>query len=620
MDIRKKYFQESQSQQQRFGIGSPAVTPTTAKATTSIVDSRNVLFGTPSKEPISLVANRFGSFPLSPLGLPPRAPVLANKEQNRVMDVRPKIDGANSKTGSSSDAEDTATTASVTTSVSSPTPSYILSSSSSPELAGGAGRIEFDLEHNEALPDWMARPDNRESGKKNPDVIDAHREGCRERLTREAEEFRADDDLFGDTDGEDDDICSCCTPVLKNTTSRPQQVFLQRQQSFANRNETSTMTTTTTETTTTTTTTTQTTTSSSVNTSESVSSTTIDRTIGNSDIFLPPHLFSEMNGGHESDLVSRGTPAKSCAKNADVVTYDNHEMCSAVATATSKAVADPSRSCKSCAAKRRIIREQRKEMKEMKVMMKKLCMLLAETVRDQQNSGSIGDGDVSKLLASEALAPMAITDGSSTIEVDPVAPPNSIHSRSVGSEIVPMEPSNSTHSRSLGSEIVPAPPPNSTHSRSVGSEINEEAESSSVATSATAITSSTASTSSSSASSTRKPLVHGRRIASLPVTSVGKNCPRIRNERIEVSGQWGTYSGPTLSCNREEQDSTESKKESESDDDESPEAGILLGCVVRMDDTSLYVGSLSRNDTGSYIFHPPGTIYDSDGKPMRRIR
>jgi hypothetical protein len=141
-----------------------------------------------------------------------------------------------------------------------------------------------------------------------------------------------------------------------------------------------------------------------------------------------------------------------------------------------------------------------------------------------------------------------------------------------------------------------------------------------VATSVTAITSSTASTSSSSASSTRKPLIHGRRIVSLPVTSVGKNCPRIRNERIEVSGQWGTYSGPTLSCNREEHDSTESKRESESDDDESPEAGILLGCVVRMDDTSLYVGSLSRNDTGSYIFHPPGTIYDSDGKPMRRIR
>jgi hypothetical protein len=110
--------------------------------------------------------------------------------------------------------------------------------------------------------------------------------------------------------------------------------------------------------------------------------------------------------------------------------------------------------------------------------------------------------------------------------------------------------------------------------------------------------------------------VFRRRIISLPVTRVGRDCPRTSNQRIQVSGQWGTYSGPTLRGKERKKAERQSQNESES----TPGAEILQGCVVRLDDTSLYVGSMIRNDTGSFIFHPPGTLYDPNGKPMRRIR
>jgi len=85
-----------------------------------------------------------------------------------------------------------------------------------------------------------------------------------------------------------------------------------------------------------------------------------------------------------------------------------------------------------------------------------------------------------------------------------------------------------------------------------------------------------------------------------------------------VSGSWGTYSGPSL--NGKEKGNESKKENDDEDENESSDAGILLGCVVKMDDSSLYVGSLSRNDTGSFIFHPPGTLYDHTGKPVKRLR
>jgi hypothetical protein len=92
-----------------------------------------------------------------------------------------------------------------------------------------------------------------------------------------------------------------------------------------------------------------------------------------------------------------------------------------------------------------------------------------------------------------------------------------------------------------------------------------------------------------------------RKITSLPLTAVNDRCPRTKNQRIQVNGQWGKYSGPTLR-------------------QKNHTSCVLQGCVVRMDSGELYVGSLHRNDTGSCTFHPPGTLYGVDGAPKRRIR
>jgi hypothetical protein len=88
------------------------------------------------------------------------------------------------------------------------------------------------------------------------------------------------------------------------------------------------------------------------------------------------------------------------------------------------------------------------------------------------------------------------------------------------------------------------------------------------------------------------------RIVSLPLTVVNESCPRSKKERIQVNGQWGTYSGPSI------------KKK----------ACVLQGCVVRLDSGELYVGNLSRNDTGTFVFKQPGTLYGSNASPKRRIR
>jgi hypothetical protein len=83
------------------------------------------------------------------------------------------------------------------------------------------------------------------------------------------------------------------------------------------------------------------------------------------------------------------------------------------------------------------------------------------------------------------------------------------------------------------------------------------------------------------------------------LTVVGGTCPRSSKQRIQVNGQWGTYSGPTM------------KRRG---------ACVLQGCVVRLDSGELYVGNLSRNDTGSFTFRQPGTLYGRNASPKRRIR
>lgn len=92
-----------------------------------------------------------------------------------------------------------------------------------------------------------------------------------------------------------------------------------------------------------------------------------------------------------------------------------------------------------------------------------------------------------------------------------------------------------------------------------------------------------------------------RKISSLPITSVSDQCPRSRNQRLQVNGEWGTYSGPSISNTK-------------------CRARIWQGCVLRFDNGDLYVGSLSRNDTGSLTLYPPGTLYDANRDPKRRLR
>mmetsp|Transcript_18480 Transcript_18480/g.38518 ORF Transcript_18480/g.38518 Transcript_18480/m.38518 type:complete len:587 (+) Transcript_18480:75-1835(+) len=111
-------------------------------------------------------------------------------------------------------------------------------------------------------------------------------------------------------------------------------------------------------------------------------------------------------------------------------------------------------------------------------------------------------------------------------------------------------------------------------------------------------------TTSSPSSSSLSPFPR-RNISSLSITRVGAHCPRSKKHRIQVNGNAATYSGPTIA--------TESS-------DHYQRAAILQGCVVRFDNGELYVGSLSRNDTGSLTFHPPGTLYDFKRAPKRRIR
>ena len=111
---------------------------------------------------------------------------------------------------------------------------------------------------------------------------------------------------------------------------------------------------------------------------------------------------------------------------------------------------------------------------------------------------------------------------------------------------------------------------------------------------------SSANSSHSSFDSLRRPT----KVISLPVSTVSEKCPRKRNQRVLVNGQWGQLSGPTA-----HQGST------------SKGACVLQGCVVRFEGThELYVGSLNRLDTGSFTFHHPGTLYNSQGSPVRRVR
>jgi hypothetical protein len=75
-------------------------------------------------------------------------------------------------------------------------------------------------------------------------------------------------------------------------------------------------------------------------------------------------------------------------------------------------------------------------------------------------------------------------------------------------------------------------------------------------------------------------------------TKIPKNA-RERHVRMQLSnGQWGYYSGPSRK--------TTSRKEEEDDD------GILSGCVLRMDNGDLYLGSLRHGNElyGSGVLYP----------------
>jgi len=604
MDVRKQYFRENHQypHQQRFWLGLSSSAPTRniggdyRDAVVFVHSSTS-----PDIEPAItsvLPHQRFGSVPLNPLGFQSTLPLFVSptKSWSNIL----KKEKACFRTRVGSDA-DTATTASITTSVSSPTPSFLSDSSSIDEEGGET--TEFLLDINAALPNTIIKSGNRESDQENTNAIDTYWEEYKEPRTRMAN-FREEDsdheceyeyeyEGFGEIDEDDEeDICSCCTPVLKNS-SRPQHVILQQQQAFVSE---STMTITSTETKTTTTTiTTQTATASSMSTSESMSSTTVPRTIGNNEIMISRNLFSEMSEGQKNNLPVIGPIRKKSMVNnaAAVVPLPdlNKKMSSAIAIAsrTTNALTEQLPCCKTCASKDRLIAQQQNDLRQMKGIIKKLCLLLADTLRAQENNY---DCDGSNRIAPDHRTPKpkAIID----------------------------------HPRN---EIVPKPLSSRKNSRSVGNDKNDEGDSSSVTTSNTAVTSSTSSSSLASSTSASTPTsslpsVPRRRIISLPVTRVGRDCPRTSNQRIQVSGQWGTYSGPTLHGKEEKKSKSQSQNKSQSQyhDESTPEAVILQGCVVRLDDTSLYVGSMSRNDTGSFIFHPPGTLYDHNGKPMRRIR
>jgi len=544
MDPRKYNFcYESQTHHHGFGLGS------------SVVDGRNADFVhfTPAqhKEPgtIDIARHRFSSYVLSLA-----SPLFANNLTDGEIESEPEPEPENQnsfcrpihgnsffKTRLCSDT-DTATTASISTSVSSPTSSLLSNSSS---LDGGseaeAKTIEFVLENNGALPDRNCKEEEE-----NPNFMDTH------------QDYDHEYEGFDDVDGDEDDSYSCCTPVLKNTF-RPQQLFPQQKQAFVSREKGSMMTTTTTTTEikTTTTTTTQKRTASSVNTLESVSSTTIPRTnTSNKDAFLSPDLFSKISEGHQSDVPFVSVQNKRRSNNAVVVPCQDRETHSAVTTATTLAVKAQPPCCKHCAAKECQIENQQKEMSDMKGMMQKLCLLLVDTVSSQENISSNGD--------------------------------------------------DNSRPASDGETRKPDPPASRRISRPDGSCNKDEDD-----LPATDLTSSTSSFTSTS-SSCALPTSSRRRITSLSVTSVGRDCPRTKKMRIRVNGQWGTYSGPT----------PDGKPNSPCDNecDEPPEAGIFHGCVVRMDEGDMYVGSLSRNDTGSFTFYPPGTLYDRNRKPIRRIR
>jgi hypothetical protein len=89
-----------------------------------------------------------------------------------------------------------------------------------------------------------------------------------------------------------------------------------------------------------------------------------------------------------------------------------------------------------------------------------------------------------------------------------------------------------------------------------------------------------------------------RRIASLPLTAVSEERSKRTKQPIQINGQHGIYSGPPIKN----------------------KACVLHGCVVWMENRELYVGSLTKNDTGSFTFLAPGTLYGCDGYPQRRIR
>eukprot|EP00536_Pseudo-nitzschia_multiseries_P006475 jgi/Psemu1/15406/gm1.15406_g len=420
-------------------------------------------------------------------------------------------------------------------------------------------------------------------------------------IRNEEEEDDDDDEHVGDAeteskddhrvrepmqDGSDVEDWSDSTEVRRNATSVLVQEAAEK-----------TITTTTKTKTTTTTTTTHTTTATATATAAT------DTKHKNKSIFVYPQVFvNAQESGAIPSSISNTNSTKSetgskhsapwigSSNNGSLVSFDGPEVNSGsgIVTVTSpdtSVTTNPRHHsqqqqicCPCCASKEREIKRQRNELKHMGVLVKKLCGLLADTVRVQSSQKKRNHkSDVQKFL---------VTDE---------------HEREHEQEAIVL--STAARQRHGVND-------NRDSDTSTATTTSASLVASSSATSSSSL-SLASSLSSSSSSLSPLPLCRQRKIGSRPIRSVGASCPRSKNHRIEVNGEVGTYSGPAMSTR------VCSENESEHNYQRS---GILQGCVVRFDNDELYVGSLSRNDTGSLTFHPPGTLYDANRVPKRRIR
>jgi hypothetical protein len=252
--------------------------------------------------------------------------------------------------------------------------------------------------------------------------------------------------------------------------------------------------------------------------------------------------------------------------------------------------------CPCCVAKQKELDRAEDDLQHMKNMVKKLLGIVSDMARnngcgDQSQSpnytleGSISGSSIPELMPPPLEDAVSNDDDGRVRCTEHVETKENVPATRHGSSRAAFVDKNNNPSISSNDDTV-----------SVGS--TESTKSSSCSTNSSSITSASTTTQ----TTTLPPPTPPRKITSLPLTMVNDRCPRSKNQRIRVNGQWGKYSGPAL------------KQKNHT-------ACVLQGCVVRMEETGeLYVGSLHRNDTGSCTFHPPGTLYGVNGAPKRRIR